>query len=231
MITKLAPFFRSSVFKKQLVAITGLVLVGFVIVHLAGNFIIFLGPAAFNHYSEMLHAVPELLWIARVVLIVSVIVHIGLSIRLTLENRASGGSGRYAVAATHGQTNFAKKFMILTGALLFFFLFLHLSDFTIGDKTGPATELKGKEFELYGLVWNSFLNPLRVFVYLAAVWCVGMHLSHGIQSLFQSIGFYHDRYTPVIRQASLVLGAVIACGFSLIPIYVIVRNLIGGPAV
>lgn len=231
MITNVFPFLRSSVFRKQLVAITGLLLVGFIMVHMAGNFILFLGPAAFNHYSEMLHAVPELLWIARAVLVVSVIVHIALTIHLTLENRASGGGGRYAVAATHGETNFAKKFMILTGALLFFFLFLHLSDFTIAGKTGPAVELKGQEYELYGLVWNSFLNPLRVIVYLAAVWCVGMHLSHGIQSLFQSIGFYHDRYTPIIRSASLVLGAVVACGFSLIPIYVIVRNLIGGAPV
>ena len=64
MITKLGPLLRSSVFKKQMVAITGLALVGFIIVHLAGNLIIFLGPEAFNHYSETLHAVPELLWIA-----------------------------------------------------------------------------------------------------------------------------------------------------------------------
>ncbi|NUM53947.1 MAG: succinate dehydrogenase cytochrome b subunit [Candidatus Hydrogenedentes bacterium] len=231
MITKLAPFFRSSVFKKQLVAITGLILVGFIIVHMAGNFILFFGPEAFNHYSETLHAVPELLWIARAVLIVAAVVHIRFSILVTRENRKSGGTNRYAVAATRGETNFAKKFMILTGALLFLFLFLHLSDFTIAGKTGPSVELKGQEYELYGLVWNSFLNPLRVVIYLAAVWCVGMHLSHGIQSMFQSIGFYHDRYTPVIRQASLVIGAVVACGFSLVPIYVIVRNIIGGPAV
>ena len=203
MITKLGPLLRSSVFKKQMVAITGLALVGFIIIHLAGNLIIFLGPAAFNHYSETLHAVPELLWIARVTLIAAVIVHIYLTILVTIENRASGGSGRYAVKATHGETNFAKKFMILTGALLFFFLFLHLFDFTIGDKTGPQAELNGQELAIYGVVWNSFLNPLRVLVYLAAVWCVGMHLSHGIQSLFQTIGFYHDRYTPVIRNASL----------------------------
>ena len=231
MITKLAPFFRSSVFKKQLVAITGLILVGFIIVHLAGNFILFLGPEAFNHYSATLHAVPELLWIARFILIVAAIVHIYFTIVLTIENRKSGGAGRYAVKATHGETNFAKKFMILTGLLLFFFLFLHLADFTIGEKTVEQTTLNGKDYGLYGLVWNSFLNLFRVAVYLAAVWCVGMHLSHGIQSLFQSIGFYHDRYTPQIRSASLVLGAVIAAGFSLIPVYVLVRNFFWGPAV
>ena len=231
MITKLAPFFRSSVFKKQLVAITGLILVGFIIVHLAGNFILFLGPDAFNHYSATLHAVPELLWIARAILIVSAIVHIYFTVVLTIENRKSGGAGRYAVKATHGATNFAKKFMILTGLLLFFFLFLHLADFTIGEKTVEQTTLQGKDLGLFGLVWNSFLKPWRVPIYLAAVWCVGMHLSHGIQSLFQSIGFYHDRYTPKIRGASLVLGAVIAAGFSLIPVYIIVRHLMGGPTV
>jgi succinate dehydrogenase / fumarate reductase cytochrome b subunit len=231
MNTKLATYLYSSVFKKQLVAITGLALVGFIIVHLAGNFIIFLGPAAFNHYSETLHAVPELLWIARATLIVALVAHIYFTVLVTIENRASGGGNRYAVSATHGSTDFAKKFMILTGALLFFFLFLHLYDFTIGEKTGPRTVLNGQELAVYGLVWNSFHNPLRVIVYLAAVWCVGMHLSHGIQSLFQSIGFYHDRYTPMIRNASLAIGAVVACGFSLIPIYVIVRNVLGGPAV
>lgn len=230
MNANLARYLHSSVLKKQIVAVTGLALVGFIILHLAGNFIIFLGPAAFNHYSEMLHAVPELLWIARVTLIVALIAHIYFTILVTIENRASGGANRYAVHATHGETNFAKKFMILTGALLFFFLFLHLSDFTIGEKTGPQTVLKDQPLALYGLVWNSFLNPLRVIVYLAAVWCVGMHLSHGIQSMFQSIGFYHDRYTPVIRNASLAIGAVVAGGFSLIPVYIIVRNLLGGPA-
>ena len=231
MTTKLSTYLHSSVFKKQVVAITGLLLVAFVIGHLCGNCIIYLGPAAFNHYAETLHAVPELLWIVRITLVTALIVHVYFTILVTLENRAAGGGNRYAVAATHGATNMAKKFMILSGAMVFFFLILHLSDFTISDKTGPATALKGQEYAIYGLLWNSFLNPVRVLVYLAAVWCVGMHLTHGIQSLFQTIGFFHERYTPGIRKASVVIGILVATGFSLIPLYVIIRNAMGGPAI
>ncbi|GMU93214.1 MAG: succinate dehydrogenase Cd [Candidatus Hydrogenedentota bacterium] len=224
---------NSSVLKKQIVAITGLVLVLFILAHLSGNLLILLGPEIFNGYTETLHAVPELLWVARAGLIAAFIVHVYFTILVTMENREarahSGGPQRYAVEATHGRTNFVKKYMIYTGLFAFAFLMLHLADFTFPAKTGPKTELNGEAMLLFGLVWNSFLQIPRSVIYIVAVWCVGLHLSHGIQSLFQSIGFFHDRYTPVIYKASWVVGIAVAAGFSLIPVYVILRHYTIGP--
>ena len=235
MSAQIGGLLRTSVVKKQIVAVTGLMGVGFIIGHMAGNTLLLLGPEAFNGYAEMLHAVPELLWVVRVTLIAAFVIHVYFTIALTLENRAAR-TDPYAVAATHGETTFAKKTMIYTGLLVFFFLFLHLTDFTFPDKTGPNTVLAGADGEasyaIYGLVWNSFAkNILRSVFYILAVCCVGLHLSHGIQSLFQTIGFFNDRYTPVIRKASIVLGALVAIGFSLIPLYVVIRHFTIGPAV
>ncbi len=231
MSTTIRSYFLSSVFKKQIVAVTGLALVGFIIVHLAGNTLILFGPEAFNNYAKVLHTLPELLWVARFGLIAALVLHVWFTVQVTIENRKAGGANRYAVSANLGKTNFAKKYMILTGLFVLFFLLFHLSDFAVPAKTGPRAMLHDREYELYGLVWNAFSNPVRVLFYLGFVWCIGMHLSHGIQSLFQSIGFFHDRYTPAIRNASLFIGAAVAFGFSLIPLYVFVRNLVGGPPV
>ena len=218
---------RSSIFRKQIVAITGLMMVGFIIAHLAGNLLIFVGAEALNGYTEVLHTLPELLWVARLGLIAALVAHVFFTIQLLRENRKSGGAGRYAVEGSRrGDISIARRFMILTGLIVFFFIGFHLWDFTISSKTGPATEIDGTEYGLYGLVWNSFkTSPIRVIFYVVAVSCVGMHLTHGIQSLFQSLGVNHERWTPMIQKASIALGAIIAIGFATIPIYV----LIGSP--
>ena len=215
---------RSSIFRKQIVAITGLMMVGFIITHLAANMLIFFGPEALNGYTEVLHTLPELLWVARLALIGAVVAHVYFTILLFRENRQSGGAGRYAVQASRrGDISIARRFMILTGGIVFFFLFVHINDFTIADKTGIDVEIEGTEYGLYGLVWNSFKSsPLRVLFYVAAVCCVGMHLTHGIQSLFQSVGFNHERWTPLVKHSSIALGVIIALGFSIIPIYILI---------
>lgn len=222
-----AHLLRSSVLRKQIVAVTGLAMVGFIIVHLAGNLIIFLGPEAFNGYSHLLHAVPELLWVARAVLITCLILHIYFTAKLVRENR-SARAVPYAVENSKREDiAFARKYMIFTGLLVFFFIFLHLWDFTFSSKVGPQTIIQNyahnEQLGLYGLVWNDFSNPIRVLIYVAAVCSVGLHLSHGIQSMFQTIGINHERYTPLIRKASNVIGVIVAAAFSMIPLYVIVR--------
>lgn len=232
MSAQIGGMLRSSVFKKQIVAVTGLIGVGFIIMHMAGNLLILLGPESLNGYAELLHAIPELLWVARLVLITAFVVHVYFTIALVLENRAAR-THRYEVHNDLGETNFAKKTMIYTGLLVFFFIFLHLTDFTFPAKTGPDTVLPTAEgdvsFGLYGLVWNSFTFLPRSLFYILAVCCVGLHLSHGIQSLFQTIGFFHDRYTPLIRKVSIVLGVIVAAGFSLVPLYIVICHFTIGP--
>lgn len=234
MNAQIGGLWRSSVFRKQIVAVTGLIWVGFIFMHMAANLLLFLGPEALNGYSEMLHAIPELLWMARLVLVAAFVLHVTFTVILVVENR-SARSHRYEVLHSHGETNFVKKTMILSGLLVFFFVFIHLTDFTLPAKTGPDTVIAGQEGEvsygLYGLVWNAFGSVPRALFYILIMVLVGMHLSHGIQSLFQTIGFFHDRYTPLIRRASIVLGVIVAVGFILVPLYVIFRHFTIGPAV
>lgn len=228
MASYIASLCRSSVFRKQLVAVTGIAMVGFLLGHLVGNLLILVGPEAFNGYAAMLASIPELLWVARVGLIVSLILHVYFTVMLTIENRAARGS-RYAVQKSKGDAFVARKFMVLTGGLVFFFLFLHLRDFTLGDKVGDPSVIPGvnnnESLGLFGLVWNSFLQAPRSILYILAVSCVGLHFSHGVQSLFQTLGLNHDRYTPTIEKLSLGLGAAIAVGFSIIPLYVLITRV------
>ncbi len=218
-----------SIVKKQIVAITGLMMVGFILAHLAGNLLIFLGPKVFNGYAAQLASVPEILWVMRIGLIAAFILHVYFTILLWLENRAARPE-RYAVAATDAST-FAGRTMIYTGALVFFYLWLHLANFTFGDREGPSAVISGQNYGLYGIVWNTFSRVPYVFIYVVAMTCIGFHLSHGIQSMCQTVGFFHDRYTPAIRKISIVLGAIVAVGFSLIPLYVLIRHFTAGPVV
>ena len=238
MANQLKGIFRTSIFRKQIVAVTGMAMVFFVVAHLAGNFLLFSGPEKFNHYAEMLVSLGEVLWIMRLGLITALALHVYFTILLVMENRAAR-EGRYAVQSDFGETSFAKKTMILSGLLVFFFLLLHLYNFTLGDKVGEASYIYAdngelvlfngeKSHGLYGLVWMTFANPMYALIYVVSVSCVGMHLSHGIQSIFQTCGVYHERYMPRIRTLSAVAGLLVGLGFSLIPIYVLIRHhLIG----
>jgi len=218
----------SSVFKKQIVAVTGLLMVGFILGHLAGNLLIFAGPGPFNHYAETLQNLGELLWLARIVLIIAFVVHIVTTILIIRENRAARPD-RYKKRGSKADSTFTTRTMIFTGLLVFVFLFIHIWDFTLPVKEGPGTLIPGldrDDLHLYGLVWNSFLQPLRALFYIVTMCCLGMHLSHGIQSLFQTLGFSHEIYTPRVKKISVCMGIVVAIGFSLIPIYI---NLVRVP--
>lgn len=215
----------SSIVRKQIVAITGIGLVLFIIGHLAGNLLLFLGPDAFNGYAEKLASLGAGLWAVRIGLIVFFVLHVYFTITLWHENRAARRE-RYEVEQAKGDQTFTRRYMVLTGLLVFAFLFFHLKDFTFGDHDGPASIMGEQSLGLFGLVWNSFQSFPRTLFYVAAVCCVGMHLSHGVQSLFQTLGLHHDRYSPLINKASVVLGVLVAAGFSFIPLAVL---LLGTP--
>lgn len=231
---RLSFLFLSSVAKKQIVAITGLMLVGFILIHLGGNFMIFGGPDKLNGYAEDLHKLGPILWVARIVLLTAVLIHITLTITLYFENRSARGQG-YAIYNDFGNTTFAKRTMVLTGGVIAFFVLIHLSDFTFSAKTGPATVIPGvnnnESLGLFGLVWMSFLRPWRVALYVGAVCMVGMHLSHGIQSFLQTLGINHSQWTPYIERVSTLIGILVAIGYSTIPLYVIIRHYTMGVGV
>ncbi len=217
----------ASIVKKQIVAITGLGLAGFIVFHLSGNLLIFLGPETFNSYAEKLQNLGEFKWLPRVGLIAIAVLHVYFTILVVLENREARGS-RYAVHNDFGNTSWAKRTMIYSGLLVFLFIFIHIGDFTLPEKIGPSTVVPGvadgESLGLYGLVWNSYLVWYRALFYVVAVCCVGFHLSHGIQSVFQTMGINHPVYTPLIKRTSIAVGTIVALGFSSIPLFVLIMR-------
>jgi succinate dehydrogenase / fumarate reductase cytochrome b subunit len=221
MISRLLRTLNTSIMKKQLVAVTGLMLVGFIAAHLAGNFTIFGGEEWFNSYAKHLEDLGIFLWVGHIGLVVLFSVHIALTVLVTLENRKARGPA-YEASGDLGRTTFAKKTMIYTGILLALFILLHLWDFTFGDKHADDGTL-----ELFALVQASFLQPWRVAVYLLAMAALGFHLSHCIQSFFQTLGANDEESLPWLERLANAAGIVIALGFSSIPIYIIVRHYAG----
>ena len=194
---------------------------GFVIAHLAGNLFIFMGPEAFNEYAHSLQEMGhgKLVWIMRSGLFVAFLIHIIVTLSLAWENSQTRAT-RYEVTQSHGNRKFATKAMKYTGGVMLIFIIFHLLDFTLAEKTGAGSMVDGVDFGLYGLVFNDFHNPIRIIGYIIAVSAVGLHLTHAIQSMCQTLGLNHEKYTPVIKKVSLAAGIVVAVMFSAIPLYI-----------
>lgn len=217
-------YLTSSVGRKQIIAVTGLGLVLFIIAHLSGNLLIFAGPEAFNAYAKKLHSLGPLLYVARAGLIAMFGAHILFTIMLIRENRKARGQ-QYAVQKDAPGRSFATKTIRYSGPLLALFLLMHLSDFTWNVPwIGSGAEFSAS-LGLFAKVANSFLNPIRSAIYILAMVAIGLHLSHGIQSVFQTMGLTNVEKMKKIKQVSLTLGLVIAVGFASIPVYLNVLAL------
>ncbi len=204
---------NSSIGKKLLMAFTGVAMTGWLVAHLAGNLLIFAGAEAFNGYAEFLAKQPWL-WPARLGLLGIFVVHVALAFRLTWENsRARGNDYEYKDASG---ASYAARSMIITGILVIFYVGIHLADFTFADKSGP--------YGLYGLVANTLAQPLHGLMYLGFLALIGYHLSHGLQSFFQSLGLRHASYTPLIKVLTLLAAVGLWLGFSAIPIYLMIKG-------
>lgn len=215
-------FLRSSVGRKAIVGITGLLLIGFVLAHLLGNLTIFLGPDALNAYAEKLRHLGPLLWVARIGLLVVAIVHVVFAIKLSIENRAARGPVGYAQQRSLG-TSAAAKTMALSGILLLTFIVYHLAHFTFGLTHPAIAHLKDplQRHDVYTMVVLGFQQTPVAIGYVIAMFFLSRHLSHGIQSMFQSIGLNDERHGPLLEQAGRVIAGVIFIGYSAIPMAVI----------
>ena len=213
-------FYESVVGKKIVMAVTGFILFGFILVHMVANLQIFLpvnaaGVPPLDAYAEHLRALPPLLWGARVVLLASVILHIVAAWQLTILSRfeARGTSyKKYKPVAS----NYASRTMVWSGPIIFFYVIYHLLDFTFGT-VNPNFQ----PGHVYHNVVASFQHPVIAGFYIVANICLAFHLYHGIWSMFQTVGISHQRYTPWIKKASAVFAVVIGIGFCSVPIAVL----------
>lgn len=207
---RLIRFLESSIGKKMMVAAAGLLLAGFLITHLAGNLFLFVGDTAFNHYANTLAHNP-FLPLAEAGLVVLFLVHIALSVRAVLANRAARPIG-YEAYTDKGNRTAGSRTMAVSGSLILLFLIVHIKTFRFA-----APELR--EASLFKVVIDWFHNPLYAGFYVLALVALGLHLSHGVQSAFQTLGLNHPRYTPLIKKIGLAFAVLIAIGFMSMPIY------------
>ena len=176
-----ARFYDSTVGKKFVMAISGIILFGYVIAHLLGNLQIFLGPAQFNGYARFLHSVPELLWPARIVLLIAVILHIWSSLHLAVVKSEARPVG-YVKKRADG-SSYASRTMYWSGPIIAAFVIYHLLQFTFGMGGTPYQEL-----DAYGNVINGFRVPVVAIFYIIAMALLCLHLRHGLWSMVQSLG-------------------------------------------
>ena len=215
-------FHISTIRKKQGVAITGLALVGFVLAHLSGNLLIFKGPEALNEYAKFLASLGPVLWGMRIGLLAAFVAHIVLIAGLVIDNKRARPKN-YEVKADHykGANQLGVKSMRYTGALILFYIFFHLADFTFAAHHGPTTMIDGVELGLYGLVVNTLKNPVHAGFYILIMISLGLHLSHSLQSVFQTFGWQSKSSRGWMSQVSAIIGLAIALGYSSIPIYIL----------
>lgn len=211
-------FFSSSIGRKQVMGVTGLIWSLFVLTHMAANMLILFSADAYNKYSHALISNP-FLPIAELALVVFLLMHVIDGVWLTIENRKARPQ-KYAMP-TNGKkkARFQSKFMIFHGSLLLVFIILHLITFKYG--THYTTTVDGVEMrDLHRLVLEVFQSPGYVFWYVVSMFAVGLHLSHGFYSAFASLGIFHSRFSPLLSKFGYLYGFIIAAGFLSQPIYV-----------
>jgi succinate dehydrogenase / fumarate reductase, cytochrome b subunit len=213
---------HSSLGKKYIMAISGCALFGFVIAHLLGNLQIFLGPEALNRYGHFLQTTPELIWPARIALIVLVLLHIAAAITLTRQNRAARPVtyGSYDVVAA----SYASRTMFMSGLIVLVFIIYHLLHFTIQI---PGINFTGQDFRLledakqrhdiYQMMILGYKQPLVSLFYLVGVGLLCLHLSHGVSSMFQSMGWKNKAYGAFLDKFAVVASVIIFLGYLSIP--------------
>ena len=208
--------FSSSVGTKILIGITGAALVVYLLIHIAGNMMVFFGPAAFNKYAYTLEGNP-LLPIIEIALLLVFLIHIFKTVRMYLGNQ-SRRPVRYAQRKNAGRPSrktFASSTMIVSGLWLLAFLVIHVKTFRFGvEQEWPAG---GRD--LYLLEMQAFTNPLMVAFYIISMLIVGSHLWHGVSSAFQSLGLDKPVWTRFILPAGKLLAVLIAAGFIVIAVW------------
>jgi len=217
-------FFRllsSSIGQKFVMGLTGLLLCGFLVAHLAGNLLLFAGAKAFNEYAHKLHEQWELLAIAETGLLVLFLAHIYLAVSTTIGNfKARKDSYVLKQSKVPNRIIGANSWMFASGAVVLGFVILHLIDLRLGMR-GSINYLPESDPDApFRNTIAALSDPISRVVYFVGVIILGVHLSHGFSSAFQSLGLNHPKYTPLIKILGKVFAVVIAVGFASIVVFV-----------
>jgi succinate dehydrogenase / fumarate reductase, cytochrome b subunit len=221
---RLRELWESSVGKKAVMAVTGLIGVGFVIGHMVGNLQVFQGAERINAYGRLLHGpLNELLWVVRAVLVLAVILHVIAAIQLTLRDRAARPVA-YARRVPQVST-WASRTMRWGGALLLVFIVVHILHFTTGTIRPAGVFVPG---DVFGNMVAGFRVPWVVALYVVSMLALGLHLYHGAWSSLRSLGASPASHHPMKRRLALVIAVLVSAGFALVPVAV-AAGWVGGP--
>ena len=202
--------FSSSIGKKQIQAVTGLLFCLFIAVHLMGNLTIYAGKDSFLSYVDHLHSVEALVTVAEFGLIFFAVLHIGMGLYLFLENRRARPVA-YALDKSAGGRTIGSRTAPYTGALILVFVIFHLIRFRFVDKmTINDFTILSNTFAEFGF-WTLF--------YIAGVIVVAVHVSHGFWSGFQTLGLNHPKYMPFVERVGIIFSLIIGIGFASIPVF------------
>jgi succinate dehydrogenase / fumarate reductase, cytochrome b subunit len=220
LIGSLMKFAMSSVGSKIVMAITGLGLWLFVMGHMAGNLLTFVGRDAFNHYAATLQGTPLLLWGTRIALLVGFPLHMLTAVRTVMLNRAARPVPYMGAGET--PVRMAAKSMMISGLVVIAYFLYHLAHFTF-HATGPQPTVLTADghHDAYAMLVMGFQQPLIAITYVVAMVLLAAHLSHGIYSLFQHLGLWGAKWTPFIKNGALVIGYGLCAGFASIPLAVL----------
>ncbi|PWB74488.1 succinate:quinone oxidoreductase [candidate division GN15 bacterium] len=211
----------SSIAKKFVMALTGFVAFGYVVGHMIGNLQIFIGQNQINAYAKALHSMGPLLWLVRGFLIVCIVLHIWLGAQLRIENWVARPDG-YARKKSL-KTGLPARTMIWTGALIFAFVIYHILQFTVRSTDPRFEELFDTlgRHDVYSMVILGFQNIWISGFYIVAVGLLCFHLSHGIWSMFQSLGWNNKRSERWLQGFAWIFASVMFLGYISIPIAVL----------
>jgi succinate dehydrogenase / fumarate reductase, cytochrome b subunit len=214
-------FAKSSVGAKVIMGLTGFILFGFVLVHMLGNLQMFLGADAINSYAAFLQSNLELLWPARIVLLVAVLLHIWAGIRLSWLNQTARPEA-YQVKKWR-KASWTSRTMMWTGLTLLAFIIYHLLHFTLGIAHPDSFHLVDAQgrHDVYAMMVYSFQNLGISLSYIVAMIFLGLHLNHGASSMFQSLGLNSSKYNCTLRAVGPVFSIVIVLGNISMPIAVL----------
>ncbi len=214
-------FFTSTIGRKFIMATTGLLLMGFILGHLLGNFQVFLGQDAFNSYAALIKSMPAPLWAARAGLLVIFVTHLATALSLTRTNRLARPEA-YKKPATV-QASPSSLYMMETGIVILLFVIFHLAHFTLGYLQPEFFHLidpQGRH-DVFSMLVHGFQNGAFAAAYLFCVLVLSVHLHHAFQSVLQTLGFNHSVYTPLLRKVGAGFAMFVFLGYGSIPLAVL----------
>lgn len=220
-------FFCSSVGKKYLMGLSGLVWVGFIFVHMLGNMLILVSPDLYNAYGHAIVSNKPLLFATEAALLGALVTHVICAVALTKGNREARSS-RYAMTPNGSKApSFASQWMAVHGSIILVFIISHLVTFKFG--TYYETTVNGVVMrDLAKLIFEVFQQPAAFGWYLVSLVLLGFHLTHGVRSVFQSFGLLHPAYQPLIQKAGVAYAVVVAGGFISQPVFVFITKTLMG---